>query len=137
MSDLYDSKIVADFDRFFANGMVSFGLTYVPVTTMTYVSDAYLPVNADALMLVNGLKVSLPTLFQIKLTLVERCCFWICVCCSSLGQQFWSSQCFWDSGWYLCCYHASGVATAHLWRTPEKYHGSVEDHSVALRVHTL
>lgn len=37
--------------------MVSFGLTFVPVTTMTYVSDSYLPVNADALMLVNGLKV--------------------------------------------------------------------------------
>ncbi|KAJ8609944.1 hypothetical protein MRB53_038882 [Persea americana] len=33
-----------------------FGLTYVPIVTMTYVSDSYLPVNADALMLVNGLK---------------------------------------------------------------------------------
>lgn len=36
--------------------MVSFGLTFVPVATMTYVSDCYLPVNADALELVNGLK---------------------------------------------------------------------------------
>ncbi|QIW99570.1 hypothetical protein AMS68_005088 [Peltaster fructicola] len=41
---------------FFSFGMIAFGLTYVPVTTMTYVSDSYLPVNADALMLVNGLK---------------------------------------------------------------------------------
>lgn len=32
------------------------GLTFVPVVTMTYVSDSYLPINADALLLVNGLK---------------------------------------------------------------------------------
>lgn len=36
--------------------MVAVGLTAVPVATMTYVSDCYLPVNADALLLVNGLK---------------------------------------------------------------------------------
>nr|POE56179.1 hypothetical protein CFP56_69132 [Quercus suber] len=36
--------------------MVAIGLTFVPVVTMTYVSDSYLPVNADTLMLVNGLK---------------------------------------------------------------------------------
>lgn len=36
--------------------MLSMGLTFVPVVTMTYVSDSYLPVNADALLLVNGLK---------------------------------------------------------------------------------
>lgn len=36
--------------------MVAMGLTAVPVATMTYVSDCYLPVNADALLLVNGLK---------------------------------------------------------------------------------
>ncbi|KAK4495099.1 hypothetical protein PRZ48_013426 [Zasmidium cellare] len=41
---------------FFANGMVSVGLTAVPTMTMTYVSDSYLPVNADALTLVVGLK---------------------------------------------------------------------------------
>ncbi|KAK3049071.1 hypothetical protein LTR09_009725 [Extremus antarcticus] len=41
---------------FFGNGMVSVGLTFVPVATMTYVSDCYLPINADALELVNGLK---------------------------------------------------------------------------------
>ena len=39
--------------------MVAVGLTFVPVATMTYVSDCYLPVNADALLLVNGLKVCL------------------------------------------------------------------------------
>ena len=44
-------------DRFFGYGMVAVGLTFVPVATMTYVSDCYLPVNADALLLVNGLKV--------------------------------------------------------------------------------
>jgi hypothetical protein len=38
--------------------MVSVGLTFVPIATMTYVSDCYLPVNADALELVNGLKAS-------------------------------------------------------------------------------
>ena len=36
--------------------MVALGLTAVPVATITYVSDSYLPVNADALLLVNGLK---------------------------------------------------------------------------------
>ncbi|EMC97788.1 hypothetical protein BAUCODRAFT_31791 [Baudoinia panamericana UAMH 10762] len=41
---------------FFGYGMVAVGLTAVPVATMTYVSDCYLPVNADALLLVNGLK---------------------------------------------------------------------------------
>lgn len=51
---LADSK-----DRFFGYGMVAVGLTFVPVATMTYVSDCYLPVNADALLLVNGLKVCL------------------------------------------------------------------------------
>jgi hypothetical protein len=40
--------------------MVAVGLTFVPVATMTYVSDCYLPVNADALLLVNGLKVHCP-----------------------------------------------------------------------------
>ena len=41
---------------FLGNGMVSVGLTAVPTMTMTYVSDSYLPVNADALTLVVGLK---------------------------------------------------------------------------------
>ncbi|OQN97264.1 hypothetical protein B0A48_16806 [Cryoendolithus antarcticus] len=41
---------------FFGYGMVAVGLTFVPVCTMVYVSDCYLPVNADALLLVNGLK---------------------------------------------------------------------------------
>lgn len=42
--------------RFVANGMVNVGLSAVPTMTMTYVSDVYLPVNADALTLVVGLK---------------------------------------------------------------------------------
>lgn len=41
---------------FFGNGLVNVGLTAVPTATMTYVSDVYLPVNADALTLVVGLK---------------------------------------------------------------------------------
>ncbi|KAK4209683.1 protein HOL1 [Rhypophila decipiens] len=41
---------------FFGYGMVSFALTAVPTITMAYVSDCLLPVNADALMLVNGSK---------------------------------------------------------------------------------
>jgi MFS family permease len=39
---------------FFGYGMVSFSLTAVPTITMAYVSDCLLPVNSDALMLVNG-----------------------------------------------------------------------------------
>lgn len=39
---------------FFGYGMVSVALTAVPTITMAYVSDCLLPVNADALMLVNG-----------------------------------------------------------------------------------
>ncbi|KAK4647839.1 uncharacterized protein QC761_104890 [Podospora bellae-mahoneyi] len=41
---------------FFGYGMVSFALTAVPTITMAYVSDSLLPVNSDALMLVNGSK---------------------------------------------------------------------------------
>lgn len=41
---------------FIGYGMVAVGLTAVPTITMTYVSDCYLPVDADALLLVNGLK---------------------------------------------------------------------------------
>ncbi|KAK8088998.1 hypothetical protein PG997_003959 [Apiospora hydei] len=41
---------------FFGYGMISFALTAVPTITMAYVSDCVLAVNADALMLVNGLK---------------------------------------------------------------------------------
>ncbi|KAK4231129.1 protein HOL1 [Podospora fimiseda] len=41
---------------FFGYGMVSFALTAVPTITMAYVSDCVLPVNSDALMLVNGTK---------------------------------------------------------------------------------
>ena len=36
--------------------MVAVGLTAVPVATLTYVSDCYLPVNEDAMLLINGLK---------------------------------------------------------------------------------
>lgn len=36
--------------------MVAVGLTAVPIITMTYVSDCYLPVAPDALLLINGLK---------------------------------------------------------------------------------
>ncbi|KAK4156164.1 protein HOL1 [Chaetomidium leptoderma] len=41
---------------FFGYGMISFALTAVPTITMAYVSDCVLPVNSDALMLVNGSK---------------------------------------------------------------------------------
>jgi hypothetical protein len=41
---------------FFGYGMVALGLTAVPIIGMTYVSDCYLPVASDALLLVNGLK---------------------------------------------------------------------------------
>ncbi|OCK81673.1 MFS general substrate transporter [Lepidopterella palustris CBS 459.81] len=41
---------------FFGYGMVSVALTAVPTITMAYVSDCALPVNSDALLLVNGLK---------------------------------------------------------------------------------
>jgi MFS family permease len=39
---------------FFGYGMVAVALTAVPTITMAYVSDCLLPVNSDALMLVNG-----------------------------------------------------------------------------------
>lgn len=41
---------------FFGYGMISIALTAVPTITMAYVSDCLLPVNSDALMLVNGKK---------------------------------------------------------------------------------
>jgi MFS family permease len=55
---------------FFGYGMISVALTAIPTTTMAYVSDCVLPVNSDALMLVNGeflvLTVSSPTGGKIK-----------------------------------------------------------------------
>ncbi|KAL6150932.1 hypothetical protein ACJQWK_10933 [Exserohilum turcicum] len=41
---------------FFGYGMISVSLTAIPTITMAYVSDCALPVNADVLLLVNGLK---------------------------------------------------------------------------------
>ncbi|KAF2709482.1 MFS general substrate transporter [Pleomassaria siparia CBS 279.74] len=41
---------------FFAYGMIAVSLTATPTITMAYVSDCLLPVNSDALLLVNGLK---------------------------------------------------------------------------------
>ncbi|OAL06115.1 MFS general substrate transporter [Phaeosphaeriaceae sp. SRC1lsM3a] len=41
---------------FFGYGMISVALTAAPTITMAYVSDCALPVNSDALLLVNGLK---------------------------------------------------------------------------------
>jgi hypothetical protein len=41
---------------FFANGMVNVGISAIPTILMTYVSDCYLPINADILTLVVGLK---------------------------------------------------------------------------------
>ncbi|KAK4144428.1 protein HOL1 [Dichotomopilus funicola] len=41
---------------FFGYGMISVALTAIPTITMAYVSDCVLPVNSDALMLVNGYK---------------------------------------------------------------------------------
>ncbi|KAF2109260.1 major facilitator superfamily domain-containing protein [Lophiotrema nucula] len=41
---------------FFGYGMVSVALAACPTITMAYVSDSLLPVNSDALLLVNGLK---------------------------------------------------------------------------------
>ena len=41
---------------FFGYGMIALGLTFQPVSTMAYVSDAYLPVNMDAFVLINGVK---------------------------------------------------------------------------------
>lgn len=41
---------------FFGYGMISVALTAVPTITMAYVSDCILPINSDALLLVNGLK---------------------------------------------------------------------------------
>ncbi|MBE7179668.1 MAG: hypothetical protein INR71_00385 [Terriglobus roseus] len=41
---------------FFGCGMISVGLTAVPVIGMTYVSDCYFAVSTDALLLINGLK---------------------------------------------------------------------------------
>lgn len=37
-------------------GLIAFGLTSVPSISMTYVSDAYFPMAAEALLLINALK---------------------------------------------------------------------------------
>jgi MFS family permease len=47
---------------FIAYGMISVALTAIPTITMAYVSDCLLPVNSDALMLVNGMDICLTTM---------------------------------------------------------------------------
>jgi len=41
---------------FFGYGLIAVALTATPTITLAYVSDCALPVNSDALLLVNGLK---------------------------------------------------------------------------------
>jgi hypothetical protein len=69
---------------------VNVGLTAVPAMTMTYVSDVYLPVNADALTLVVGLKVSAMQFGDSRIYadvagFKERCVFRLLVRTSTLG----------------------------------------------------
>lgn len=80
--------------------MVSVGLGFVPLVTMTYVSDCYLPVNADALELVNGLKVirSLFAAVAKMLTSAEHCRLWVLVRRHPLGDKRWLYQYFRNSG---------------------------------------
>lgn len=105
---------------FFGYGMVSFALTAVPTITMAYVSDCLLPVNSDALMLVNGKSMGhvLPH-FRLGLTLRRlekyRCLrlpLWYC----PMGRGSWIRKLLWRPGRHLRgCYRAGHGCLDPLW----------------------
>jgi len=121
--------------RFFGYGMVAVGLTFVPVATMTYVSDCYLPVNADALLLVNGLKVSYSSLFSADPTLTtllrtEHRGFWISTRRRWMGGDR-LRQCIRHPSWSLRRGPGSGYPLGSVWREDPAQDCAVEDYLVS------
>lgn len=114
--------------------MIAFGLTYVPVVLMTYVSDSYLPVNADALMLVNGLKVSFCcTAAEQMLMRTEHCCFWLPLWYCAMGERVWACERIWHASRHLCCHYAFGNPSHRVRRAFTAHQCDVEDHTVIYR----
>ena len=90
---------------FFGYGMVAFALTAVPTITMAYVSDCLLPVNSDALMLVNGKQLHFVA--QMGCTdassrIEEYCRLWISVRHRSVGRADRLRQLLRCTSRYLC-----------------------------------
>jgi hypothetical protein len=104
--------------------MVSLGLTFVPVATMTYVSDCYLPVNSDALELVNGLKVGFKRLRTgSPLTITEYCCIWLLIWSYTLDNRSWLYQHIRHPGRNICPRHGLDYSGHSLWQADEAHHG--------------
>ena len=104
---------------FFGYGMVSFALTAVPTITMAYVSDCVLPVNSDALMLVNGkylAALARESLLIIVDRVQEHCGIWLSVWDSSMGGEGRIHQLLRGSVGYLCCGYRSWNGGPHpIW----------------------
>ena len=121
--------------RFFGYGMVAVGLTFVPVATMTYVSDCYLPINADALLLVNGLKVRCSNLFSVDQTLTalflaEHRGLRIPARSRRMGRD-WLRQCIRHASRSVCCSVGSGNSPGTVRREDPSQDCAVEDHLVS------
>jgi hypothetical protein len=122
--------------RFFGYGMVAVGLTFVPVATMTYVSDCYLPVNADALLLVNGLKVCCSHVFRsghllISVFPTEHRGFRIPTRSRWMGAPQRLHQCLRHPSWSLCRSHGPGNSAGSVWREDPSQDRAVEDYHVS------
>ena len=122
--------------RFFGYGMVAVGLTFVPVATMTYVSDCYLPVNADALLLVNGLKVCCSHVFRsdhllISIFSTEHRGFRIHTRSRWMGAPQRLHQCLRHPSWSLCRSHGPGNSAGLVRREDSPQDRAVEDYHVS------
>ena len=106
---------------------------------MTYVSDCYLPVNSDALLLVNGLKVSDPRLqswerFREILCadyhVLEYRGFWLFVRRSALGHRDWLRQQLRHTSGCLRIDNGAGNTSEHLWRANPSQDCAVAHHTL-------
>jgi hypothetical protein len=115
--------------------MVAVGLTFVPVCTMVYVSDCCLPVNADALLLVNGLKVRFTMLLHSLVSdgdidrRTEYCRLRFPIRCRSLGYDIRLHRQLRHSSGCFCRYHGVGDTAQSIRREAEAQHCAVADYS--------
>lgn len=121
--------------RFFGYGLVSVSLTFVPVATLTYVSDCYLPVNMDALLLVNGLKVrsSACVVYSEVRGLIcqaEPGRFRLLLRRAAMGRRDGLHQRLWHPGRRVRGLHGACDTIGTIWRADAACQCGMEDHSV-------
>jgi hypothetical protein len=105
--------------------------------TMTYVSDVYLPVNADALTLVVGLKVSAAYiqgdwLCADNTALIERGMLRLPLRASSLDRRLWLHRKLWHASWRVRRYLPPGSPNHCLRTAYSSYHFPVANHPLGM-----